>query len=165
MLSEVKVTSSRSLTGKGRPWGLWAPSFLSVCLLIHDDLAQWAIPDLAPVLTVFLLLSCALGPAVVRGDVDIVHFDECRQPDCDLAPSPFSPTVCWEAPVDTIWKASAFFPTGWHQEATTLLSCFQRVAEDSAVWFNSTISTGVPRRHSFEKRLHTMLILARLLKS
>lgn len=44
-------------------------------------------------------------------------------------------------------------------------SSFQRVAEDTDVWFNSTISTSVPECHSFEKHLHTMLILARLLKS
>lgn len=112
MVSEVKVTDSRSLTGRGRPWGLWAPSFLSVCMLVHDDPAQWAIPDLAPALAVFLPFLCLLGPAVVRGDADIVHFGEGSHPACDWAPSPFSPAACWEAPVDTTWKASVFYPQG-----------------------------------------------------
>lgn len=75
-----------------------------------------------------------------------------------------NPVASWVFPPGAPWNASIFYPQDGIQKL--LHSCrLCRVAEHSAVWYNGTTSTSVPGHHSFEKCLHTMLILERFLKS
>lgn len=127
---------------------------------------------------VFLPILCLFQPSVTlchgrgylqaMGDTDMAHCDPQQSPWltlsylCPYLPHSFS--SLWKCTRDTLRQAPVDDPEDGIGKPLPHCLPF-RVAEDTAVWFNSAISTSVPGRHSSEKRLHTMLILARFLKS
>lgn len=89
------------------------PLCLYACLWWPGPVGNlWPCSCSCSLLTIHLSSWTAVALCQGRGDADIVHFGKGSCPDCDLAPSPFSPTACWEAPTDTTWKAKVFCPQG-----------------------------------------------------